>query len=638
MRRAQIPPRMTRARIVLGSIAAMIIGATCTENLPSGPNTFAAHLAIVVPHDTLVVGDPNNLTAQATDASGHLIQGLSYTWTSSDTSVLGVATATTTPPATGDSAGGIKTFRGKHTGLSTVTLSLTDPRFVTSNAARTQTVVVGGVGVFSSHDSTLTAVSDTGVAIGMGLVRVNGALVKSPSQGIRWTHLGLHTAIVAAGDTIRYIARSNGVDTLIASDDFCLAGARCADTVIVRVSQQLSLALSAHSFLSWSFADTVGPTVILADRRGNGLAGTTVRFVPLTPADSAVVHVVPASGPNNPTTGLLAAPKLVSAANGSARVKVLGLGADGSVVATDSITDTVRQVARRVAVEPLRAVITANDSIPIRTIARDAHGATIADASIAATPVGIALNDVWAGPTPISGASVDASIIPTLTGIALPSNNPGAPQIPVIVDPSLITILQLDTVKAGATPRAISVTVLDSVGLPAIGRWIRFGSSFAPVPDSTQIDVTGVAATTWQPRDTAGSYTLTGVRGALFPLAALGDSLGRIVVRHSIVVVADVASALKSTLQMSATTIAPSGTAVVTVMVKDRFGNLVKNALPTDITVTLGAGGGTLGVVTCSQGVCTATYTAPAAPAADTISVKILGVEILFSPIAITIM
>jgi hypothetical protein len=625
-------------QVVAGIVAILATGTSCTENLPSGPNTFSARLTIVAPHDTTVVGDATNLTAQAIDADGHLIQNLKYTWASADTTVLGVATATTVPPATGDSAGQVKTFRGKHAGLTSVTLSLNDARFATSTIALNQAVVVGGVSVFSSHDTTLTAVNDTALAIGFGLIHVNGALTKSGGQGIRWTHLGVHTSLLGSGDTIRYIARSNGADTLIAIDDFCLAGAKCADTAIVRVAQQLTLTLSSKAFQTWSFADTVGPTVTLADRRGNGLAGTSVRLIPHTTADSVIVKVTPPFGTSNPFTGLIAAPQLVAAGNGLARVTVQGVGADGSIAATDEITVTVRQVARHVAVEPLRAVITVNDSIPIRPVARDARGAPIADATVLASSAGVNLDDVWAVAPPFVGFVTGATITASLTGVALPSENPGAPQLPVIVDQSQFTILQLDTATAGTTARTVAVTLLDSLGLPAIGRWLRFGAPLGPVPDSAQADVVGNVSTTWTPRDTSGTYTLTGVRGLPVPFASLADSAGRVVVRHTIVINPDIPSAAKSTLEISATTIAAGGSANVTITVRDKFGNIVRTAKATDVTVIPGAGGGTLSALSCVLGICTSVYTAPAAAGPDTISVQILGFDILLSPLAITIM
>src|SRR5262249_52382122 len=219
------------------------------------------------------------------------------------------------------------------------------------------------------------------------LVHQNGATVNRVSTGLRWTHLGQHVTLVGAGDTVRYIAKSNGADTLIASHDFCLLGAKCADTVVARVNQVLLLTITPKSFQSWSFSDSLAPSVILADRRGNGLLGTSIRFVPAFGLDSTIVKITGVVGTSNATNGQMATPKMITSGNGQAKVYVLGIAPDNiTLAARDSITVVVRQVARRVAVEPLRMVLTSNDSFPIRQVARDARGAPIADATITLTP------------------------------------------------------------------------------------------------------------------------------------------------------------------------------------------------------------------------------------------------------------
>ena len=624
------------ARAAAAALVALGALSSCNENLPSGPSTFAASLSIVA-RDTIVIGDTSVARAVATDAQGHQIEALSFTWTSTDSATVGLAPVSSSPPDT--SQGREETLSARRPGRTTVSVSLSDPRFTTSGGSRSETGVVGGVRVTTTHDSTLTAVNDTGVAVATGLIHAaNGALTPVAGLGVRWDHRGQHTTVAVTGDTVRYVARSNGVDTLIVTHDFCLAGARCADTVVTRVAQALSLALSDKLFQAWSFGDTLGPTVTLSDRRGNGLAGASIRLVPATAADSAIVRTTAAVGGTNVTTGAIASPQLVSAGNGSAKVYILGIGPDGfSVLAKDSITETVRQVARRVVAEALRPVMTANDSIPVRAVARDARGALIADATTTLTASGVPLGALWAGPTTIATSPVVATITPDVTGVALPSNNPGAPQVAVLVNASQLTLIKPDTVVAGATARTVSVVVLDSIGTPAAGRFVRFGVSFGPTPDSAQADANGLTSALWIPPDSAASYTLTGVAGASTALTTLADSTGRIVLRHSIVVVPDVPSATKSTLVMSATTIAANGTATVTVTVKDRFGNVVKKATPADFTLTAGGAGGTFSAAACVNGVCTATYTAPAAPGNVTISAKILGAEIVFSPIAVTV-
>ena len=615
--------------------AAILVGASCTENLPNGPDTFGATIKILVAHDTIVVGDSSTAQAQTLDASGRVIQALKYTWTSAAPTIVDFAT-----PATENievTEGRTKTMVAKFPGRSLVTMTLPDARFVTTPTSRNQTVVVGGVRILSTHDSTLTAVNDTVRAIAAGLVRVNGSLVTRASQGIKWTHKGSHTDVIGSGDTIRYIARSNGADTIIATHDFCLLGAKCADTAVVRVNQQVSLTLSSRTFAAWSFSDTLGPTITLADRRGNGLPNATIRFVPASAFDSLIVKVSPTFGVSNPANGLMAAPKLISTGNGLARVAVQGIAADGvTVVALDSIFETVRQVARRVQVEPLRANITAGDSIPIRPVARDARGAVIADATVTTTPTGIPLNGIWTGPIFPAGAFA-ATITPTLTGVALPAANPSAPQIPVTVDDAIITVFPQITVTAGATQVAVNATLLDSLGQPAFNKFLRFGSPATLPPDSVQADGAGGVNLVWTPRDSAGTYTLTGVRGAATPLVTVADSAGRIVVRRSVTVVADVPSSTKSTLAMSAVSIPVNGTATMTIRVNDRFGNPVKTATAASFQAPTSTAGGTFGAITCVQGVCTVTYTAPAAAGPDSVAVKILGVDIVFSPIALTI-
>ena len=611
--------------------ASLFVVVSCDENLPNGPDRFPAQLKIVVPRDTIVVGDSNPAEAQAIDANGRLVTGLSFKWTSNNNNVVGLGV----PPTTDADAvaGRTNSLISVRAGQATVTLELADSRFTAANATRAQTVVVAGVRVLSTRDSTLTAVNDTAFAIATSVTHLNGAPVDRKSQGIHWIHRGTHTQVVGDGDTIRYISKSNGADTLIATHDFCLRGARCADTVVARVSQQLSMSLSAHGFLSWSFADSLGPTVTIADRRGVGLAGTSVRLVPLTAEDSLVVKVSAPVGASNPATGIVAAPRLVSIANGAARAAVIGFAPDGfTVIRRDTIADTVRQVARRVQVEPLRALVSVVDSIPFRALARDARGAIIADATISLVATGTNLHNGFAGPVPSNSPSGLAAITPTLSGIALPNEHPQAPQIDPLIDDAEISLFKADTAIAGATTRQLSVTLQDSLARPAVGAFISFTAPQGTIPSSVQADANGVATVNWAPSNLAGSYTLTGFRTGITTPA---DSAGRIVIRRSLVVIAAAPSAAKTTVAINATTIATNGTATVTVTVRDAFNNTVLTAVPGDfaITVTRGA----VGAVACTNGVCTATYTAPATTGADAISVKIGGVNVLNSPLALTI-
>ena len=81
--------RTIQSRRALAVFASLVVVTTsCDENLPSGPATFGTTLKIVVPHDTVVIGDSSSAQAQAVDAEGHVIQGLTFKWTSADATVL----------------------------------------------------------------------------------------------------------------------------------------------------------------------------------------------------------------------------------------------------------------------------------------------------------------------------------------------------------------------------------------------------------------------------------------------------------------------------------------------------------------------------------------------------------------------
>jgi len=616
--------RWSRAATLAAATLSVLL--SCDENLPSGPDTFSARLEIGVTSDTIVVGDSSKAQARAIGPNGGLISGLTFNWATSSSATLGLASS---DPANART----RTLVGVKAGQSVVTLTLPDDRFVTTSATRNETVVVGGIKVLSSRDTTLSALNDTGFAIATSLVKSNGALVNRVSQGIRWIHLGTLTTVVGTGDTIRYIARSNGADTLIATHDFCLKSAKCADTVIARVTQVLAMSLSTHALQVWSFADSVAPTVTVADRRGNGLAGTSARFIPIDVADSAIVKVTPVLGTTNPTTGVVATPRLVSIGNGAARVIVRAVMPDGAIIGTDTVSETVRQVARRIMVEPLSASLSVIDFIPYVSRARDARGAIIDDATTGVTSTGTAISATQIGPNATNTPASVATITPTLTGIALPANNPNAPQLPVLVLSSSVSLLPVGTLKAGATAHQISVSVFDSTGAPAAGTVVRFSVSHGTPPAAVVSDASGVAQVIWSTQDSTGSYTLTGVLDR--PNATTtADTAGTTVIRRSAVVQAGPANASKSSVSASPATFASTATSTITVTVNDFFNNPVLTVVPGDLVVT--ATVGTVGPGSCAAGVCTYTYT-PAGPGTASISAKLGTQAVANSPITVTI-
>ena len=609
-------------------MAAVFLTLSCSENLPSGPATFAAILTLLGLPDTIVIGDAPVGQARATDGNGRQVLALAFTWSVADTSIAGLGTADT-------ASGRIRTVSARRTGRTQVTIHLPDPRFVAADVSKALTDVVGGVRINSSRDTTITAINDSGVSVATGLARASGALVSRAGTGLRWVHRGVSSSGPGSGDTLRYVAKANGVDTLVATHDFCLAGARCADTAFIRVAQQVKLSLSARLFTAFSFGDSVGPTITLVDKRGNGLAGATVRFVPATRADSGLVAVTGPIGVSNPVTGQMAAPRLVAQGNGSARVRVLAVGPTGVQADIDSLTVVVRQVARRVAVEPLRAQITEVDSIPVKPNARDARGRSIADATVTATATGVTLAGGFAHGI-ARGTAYTGTLAAQLTGVALPSNNPTAPQVPISFDTAQVQVTLADSALAGNTAHTYAVGLLGPDAAPAPGVTIRFFANLGSVvPDSIKTDGAGMASATWLPPNAVGRYTFTAMVLGVPAAQTLADSSGLILLRRSVFVTPTAEDTVQSVVVMSATTIANGASARIVVTLRDRFGNIVTSAVPTDIAIT--AVSGTIGPIVCVQGTCTATYAAPGAPGTDTVQVKLGGFDIRGSPIVLTI-
>ncbi|HEY9228359.1 MAG TPA: hypothetical protein VIP11_17005, partial [Gemmatimonadaceae bacterium] len=120
--------RAYRARLALFTLATLGVAISCDENLPSGPNNFNAGVTIVVPRDTIVVGDSITAQAKATDASGRVIQDLKYNWTSADTNILGFASTNTSDSNAMN--GRSITYVGKRPGRVSITMVLPDARFV----------------------------------------------------------------------------------------------------------------------------------------------------------------------------------------------------------------------------------------------------------------------------------------------------------------------------------------------------------------------------------------------------------------------------------------------------------------------------------------------------------------------------
>ncbi len=145
------------------------------------------------------------------------------------------------------------------------------------------------------------------------------------------------------------------------------------------------------------------------------------------------------------------------------------------------------------------------------------------------------------------------------------------------------------------------------------------------VGTSTVAAVSGVATFT--------NVGIAGTAGSTYTLTFA--STGLTSTTQSIAPTAGAPSASTSALSVGSTGLSTGGTTTITVTVKDAFGNVVTTATPSSIALATDLG--SIGTVSCTNGVCTATFTAPGSNGTANISAKIGGTSIQNSPVAVTI-
>ena len=193
--------------------------------------------------------------------------------------------------------------------------------------------------------------------------------------------------------------------------------------------------------------------------------------------------------------------------------------------------------------------------------------------------------------------------------------------------------LALTTSAAGAASGAAFTTqpvveIRDALGVRT--------SSTANVTMTVSAGGTVVGTSTVAAVNGTATFTnagISGTAGTSYTLTFASPSLSS--ATQSITPVAGAPSASTTTLAIGSTAVSVAGTTTITVTVKDAFGNVVTAATPSDVTLATDAG--SIGTVSCTNGVCTATFTAPGSAATATITAKLGGTNVSSSPAAITV-
>jgi adhesin/invasin len=617
-------------------VASGAIVVACNEDFVTGPRGAELTLALRNWSDTLVLGESRPVGVLVLDSKGREVIGARVRVSIVAPTVLGTRLDTATAPI-GSAVDAISSSDGvqlapRRTGTSQITVTLADPRFPPATLTLRATIVAAGLRLMSARDTIVTSIGDSSLARASALARAgvgpSAALVTAAGQDVVWSRLNSGAlSLLGGGDTLRTVWRAAGMDTLVVSLPFCLRGARCADTLVVRVVQEVRAASALPDTLrAWSLNDTLSIRAAWADARGNPVSGARSAIAPMTAADSAIVGVS--------SDALAGDTAIVARANGTARLLLRAVGPDGRPLRETQIVAVVRQIARRIRVTPGEADITPSDSVPVLLEARDARGQRIADATFASSVSNGALRGgyVAIAPTAAAGSGV---LSVQVTGVALPSTYRTAP----FADPAAQTaslVVRVPAPKTAgdtslATANVLTAVVLDADHTPVAGAWVRFRVPAGLVTDgdSVQSDPSGVVRKRWLLPTLSGRYTATAVvLGAPLP----PDSAGAVVIRHSSTVVAGLPSQLVIVGQSASTAAlgTPLGTEIV-VELRDAFGNAVPLA-GISVTVSVGGTGFTLG------GTLTATTDSMGrARFSDLVGTGTPGVRVLrFTPGAIT--
>jgi hypothetical protein len=218
--------RRSHVRLAL-ALAATTALPGCGEDFAPGPERLAEQLDMRNWADTLVLGESRTVVTHVMDEARRWVLDRPVEWTVATPGVLQVEMAGTDSVRLDPLAAG----------TTDVDIRFTDALFQPDSLKRHATVVSAGLRRLTAADTTLAAIGDTATVVATALRRTPGGDAPAPGQGLVWQREGAGAVTLAgAGDTVRVTAVQVGVDTLVVTHQPCLAGARCADTVVVRVA------------------------------------------------------------------------------------------------------------------------------------------------------------------------------------------------------------------------------------------------------------------------------------------------------------------------------------------------------------------------------------------------------------------
>ena len=519
---------------------------TATSGSASGNATVTvaqqvSEVAVSPAADTLFVGDTLRLTAEATDANGHAVAGVAFTWESGDTSV---ATVDGSGLVTGVGAGEVEiaaTTAG-FAGAAQLAVAASVPTSVAvapdtvafkalGDTARLTVevrdqigrIMAGATVSWSSSDATVAEVDASGLATatGDGTAEItaaswtaSGSATVTVAQAVSGVTVAPAAVTLVAGDTLRLTAEATdanghpvaGVeftwesgDTSVATVDgsglvtgvgageveiaATTAGIAGAAQLAVAASVPTSVAVAPDTVAFKALGDTARFAAEVRDQIGRVMAGATVSWS----SSDTTAATVDASG------------LATAAGDGTATITAASGSASGSA------TVTVAPAVSGVTVVPAADTLVAGDTLRLRAEATDANGHRVAGVEFT-WESGDTLVATVDGSGLVTGVGAgEVEIAATTAGIA------GAAQLAVAASVPTSVAVAPDTVALAAlgdTAR-FAAEVRDQIGRVMAGATVSWSSSDATV---AEVDASGLATATGDgtAEITAASWTASG--------------------------------------------------------------------------------------------------------------------------------
>lgn len=623
-------PTLVGSALISAALGGSALTAKATVNFVAGP---AVRFVITSTTTTVIAGMTITITAKLIDANGNAVPESGHVVTWGKTGDGGsFAPATSTTNASGEAT---VSFTTSTTSGTVHTVTVTDPAL--PGVTATSAPITTSAGTVSLSASAVTATPTT--------LDANGT--STSAIAVQLKDAGGNNLTVSGG-TMTMTKVGNG--TLSSVTD----NANGTYTATLTSSTELGTAVITALLGTSPLTQTATVTFVV------GAASLSQSTVTASPAS------ILANGTSTSTITVRLKDAGGNSLTSSAGTVTLSKVGGGSLGAVTDNRDGTYSATLTSPVSSGNAVVTASLSgsnlTNTATITYTVAGASLANSTIAGSPTSILADDATISTLTIQLKEASGSNM-TASGGTVTLAKTGVGTLSAVTDNSNGTYTA--TIKSGTTGTAVITAKLDGSDLThssnpltvtfTPGTVSLSTSTITPTPasvaagststvrvqlkDALGNNLTSSAGTVTMATDLGSLGSVTNNNNGTYDAVLTTSTIGTATVTAklggsdltnsaTVTVTTGGASATTTTLSVNASSLQPSQTATITVVVKDASGNVISGATPSSIVLATSIG--TIGTVSCTSGTCTATYTAGTIGTAS-ITAKISGTNVVGS-------